>query len=108
MFAFHSNVRSFHQVKMTRCLYAMLLHHKYQPDRRTGWHLPPQNSSNYMAHLIGVKLVNHKKKLIIICRLKASFELRRCFLHATVQNSKPKYTSAHQYTVGYLPHLWFH
>ncbi|KAF6202535.1 hypothetical protein GE061_002931 [Apolygus lucorum] len=58
------------QVKMTRCLYAMLLHHKYQPDRRTGWHLPPQNSPDYTAHLIGVKLACGFEILVSQCKSK--------------------------------------
>ncbi|XP_015587367.1 protein ecdysoneless [Cephus cinctus] len=43
-------------VKMTKCLYAMATHCRYTGDPRTGWNLPPTNSSNYNAHLLGVKI----------------------------------------------------
>lgn len=43
-------------VTFTKCLYAMLIHSNYIPDRRTGWNLPPPDSSNYKAHLLGVKV----------------------------------------------------
>ncbi|KAJ6641855.1 Protein ecdysoneless [Pseudolycoriella hygida] len=41
---------------MTKCLYAMLSHNPFTPDRRTGWNVPPQNHKNYKAHMLGVKL----------------------------------------------------
>ncbi|XP_055606219.1 protein ecdysoneless [Uranotaenia lowii] len=40
----------------TKCLYAMLTHSNYLPDRRTGWNLPKANDPNYKAHMLGVKL----------------------------------------------------
>lgn len=40
----------------TKCLYAMLLHNSYLPDRRTGWSLPLATDPNYKAHVLGVKL----------------------------------------------------
>lgn len=44
------------RVKFTKCLYAMLMHNNYMPDRRTGWQMPPPSSSDFKASLIGVKL----------------------------------------------------
>ncbi|XP_053685128.1 protein ecdysoneless [Sabethes cyaneus] len=43
-------------VVFTRCLYAMLLHSNYLPDRRTGWSLPLASDANYKAYLLGLKL----------------------------------------------------
>lgn len=40
----------------TKCLYAMLLHNNYLPDRRTGWSLPLASDPNYKAHVLGLKL----------------------------------------------------
>ncbi|XP_046659614.1 protein ecdysoneless [Homalodisca vitripennis] len=44
------------RVTFTKCLYAMLTHQKYVPDRRTGWKLPPPTDPTYAAKLLGVKL----------------------------------------------------
>ncbi|KAL1128944.1 hypothetical protein AAG570_013478 [Ranatra chinensis] len=65
---FPPETRVMTQVKMTRCLYAMLLHHKYSPDRRTGWHLPPPTSPEYLAHSIGVKLACGFEILVSQCK----------------------------------------
>uniref|UniRef100_A0A1Q3F5R3 Putative mads box transcription factor n=1 Tax=Culex tarsalis TaxID=7177 RepID=A0A1Q3F5R3_CULTA len=43
-------------VVFTKCLYAMLLHNSYLPDRRTGWSLPLATDPNFKAHVLGVKL----------------------------------------------------
>ncbi|RZC37469.1 SGT1 -like ecdysoneless [Asbolus verrucosus] len=43
-------------VTFTKCLYAMLTHSKYVPDRRTGWNLPKADSPQYRAHNLGVKI----------------------------------------------------
>lgn len=43
-------------ISMTKCLYAMGTHCRYTGDPRTGWNLPPLNSSKYNAHLLGVKI----------------------------------------------------
>lgn len=48
--------RVYTRIKFTKCLYAMLTHSKYVPDRRTGWNLPPINSPQYKSHSLGVKL----------------------------------------------------
>lgn len=44
------------RVKFTKCLYAMLMHNNYMPDRRTGWQMPPPSSPDFKSSLIGVKL----------------------------------------------------
>ncbi|KAJ9592776.1 hypothetical protein L9F63_015554 [Diploptera punctata] len=43
-------------VVFTKCLYAMITHHKFNPDRRTGWNMPQANSKEFRAHNLGVKL----------------------------------------------------
>ncbi|XP_050093088.1 protein ecdysoneless [Anopheles aquasalis] len=43
-------------VTFTKCLYAMLSQSRYQPDRRTGWTIPPATDPNHKAHLLGLKL----------------------------------------------------
>nr|CAD7398115.1 unnamed protein product [Timema poppensis] len=43
-------------VMLTKCLYAMVTHQQFQPDRRTGWNLPLVHSPDYKSHLLGVKL----------------------------------------------------
>ncbi|KAG4077447.1 hypothetical protein HA402_002874 [Bradysia odoriphaga] len=48
--------RVYSSVVMTKCLYAMLMHNPFVPDRRTGWNIPPQNNARYKAHMLGVKL----------------------------------------------------
>lgn len=48
--------RVYTSVVFTKCLYAMLFHSNYLPDRRTGWDLPLNNSPQYKSHLLGVKL----------------------------------------------------
>ncbi|KAF7266105.1 ecdysoneless cell cycle regulator [Rhynchophorus ferrugineus] len=44
------------RIKFTKCLYAMLSHSKYIPDRKIGWNLPPVSSKDYKQHLLGVKV----------------------------------------------------
>uniref|UniRef100_A0A2R5LFD6 Putative mads box transcription factor n=1 Tax=Ornithodoros turicata TaxID=34597 RepID=A0A2R5LFD6_9ACAR len=43
-------------VCFTRCLYAQLRQHRYVPDRRTGWNLPPNNAPQFVSHDLGLKL----------------------------------------------------
>lgn len=43
-------------VSFTKHLYAMLTHSNYQPDRRTGWNIPPSSNKLHKAHLLGVRL----------------------------------------------------
>ncbi|XP_054288153.1 protein ecdysoneless-like isoform X1 [Macrosteles quadrilineatus] len=44
------------RVTFTKCLYAMLTHQKYMPDRRTGWNLPLTTDASYASKLLGLKL----------------------------------------------------
>jgi SGT1 protein len=48
--------RTYISVLFTKCLYAMITHNSYLPDRRTGWSLPSSASSHFKAHLLGVKI----------------------------------------------------
>lgn len=50
--------RVYTRVKFTKCLYAMLMHNNYQPDRRTGWQIPQATSAEYKSHMLGVKLAS--------------------------------------------------
>uniref|UniRef100_A0A1B0BVC2 Uncharacterized protein n=1 Tax=Glossina palpalis gambiensis TaxID=67801 RepID=A0A1B0BVC2_9MUSC len=44
-------------VCFTRCLYAMIMHTDYTPDRKIGWHLNAKpNSEEYKEDLLGIKL----------------------------------------------------
>uniref|UniRef100_A0A7G3ANP3 Putative mads box transcription factor n=1 Tax=Lutzomyia longipalpis TaxID=7200 RepID=A0A7G3ANP3_LUTLO len=44
------------RITFTKCLYAMLVHSNYNPDRRTGWNLPSTSSKNYLAQSLGMKI----------------------------------------------------
>ncbi|KAL1518015.1 hypothetical protein ABEB36_001701 [Hypothenemus hampei] len=44
------------RVKFTRCLYAMLSHSRYLPDKKTGWNLPSANSKDYKEQILGVRV----------------------------------------------------
>lgn len=48
--------RVYRTVTFTKCLYAMITHSKFVPDRRTGWNLPPPTSDKYKAHVLGMKI----------------------------------------------------
>lgn len=48
--------RVYTSVVFTKCLYAMMMHSNYLPDRRTGWQIPSSNSPHFKAHLMGVKI----------------------------------------------------
>lgn len=48
--------RVYTSVVFTKCLYAMMTHSNYLPDRRTGWQIPSNNSPHFKAHLLGVKI----------------------------------------------------
>lgn len=56
--------RTMVNVKMTKCLYAMIMHCRYTGDPMTGWNLPPVNSAIYNAHLLGVKIACGLEMLI--------------------------------------------
>ncbi|GJQ70819.1 putative SGT1 protein [Trypoxylus dichotomus] len=53
---FPPEVRVLTRVTFTKCLYAMLVNSKYQPDRKTGWNLPPPTAKAFKAYNLGVKL----------------------------------------------------
>lgn len=48
--------RVYRTVTFTKCLYAMVTHSKFVPDRRTGWNLPSPTSDKYKAHVLGMKI----------------------------------------------------
>lgn len=48
--------RVYTNVTFTKCLYAMLMHSMYLPDRKTGWNLPATNSTKFKSHSLGVKI----------------------------------------------------
>ncbi|KAK9874394.1 hypothetical protein WA026_002741 [Henosepilachna vigintioctopunctata] len=48
--------RVYTNVVFTKCLYAMLTHSKFIPDRRTGWNLPNCNNKEFKSHNLGVKI----------------------------------------------------
>lgn len=48
--------RVYTSVIFTKCMYAMIMHNNYLPDRRTGWNIPPSSSPHFKAHLLGVKI----------------------------------------------------
>lgn len=50
--------RVYTSVKFTKCLYAMLLHSYFIPDRFTGWNLPAKDMAEHKAHLLGIKVSN--------------------------------------------------
>ncbi|XP_058466833.1 protein ecdysoneless [Malaya genurostris] len=58
----------------TKCLYAMLLHANYLPDRRTGWSLPLASDPNYKAHILGLKLACGFEILASQAKTSASLE----------------------------------
>lgn len=44
-------------VRFTRCLYAILMHSDYKPDRKVGWLLDSNtNSEQYKEQIIGIKI----------------------------------------------------
>lgn len=48
--------RVYTSVRFTKCLYAMLIHNHFIPDRRTGWNLPSTKTAEHKAHLLGIKV----------------------------------------------------
>lgn len=48
--------RVYSSVLFTKCLYAMLVHQNYVPDRRTGWQIPPKTHPDHLEHSMGMKL----------------------------------------------------
>lgn len=50
--------RVYTNVTFTKCLYAMLSHSKYSPDRKTGWNLPLSSDSKFKSHNLGVRVAS--------------------------------------------------
>lgn len=48
--------RVYTSVRFSKCLYAMLLHQQYLPDRRTGWQLPVKTHRDYTEAVLGMRL----------------------------------------------------
>lgn len=48
--------RVYTPVQFSKCLYAMLLHQQYLPDRRTGWQLPHKTHEDYKEAVLGMRL----------------------------------------------------
>ncbi|KAJ8958175.1 hypothetical protein NQ318_006114 [Aromia moschata] len=85
-------------VVFTKCLYAMLTHSKYLPDRRTGWNLPPTSSPCYKAHNLGVKVACGFEILISRAKPSADIESDRGW-HLYLQSLRDK-----GYFMGLLEH----
>ncbi|XP_075224302.1 ecdysoneless cell cycle regulator [Lycorma delicatula] len=56
------------RVTFTKCLYAMLSHQKFSPDRRTGWNLPLPSDPLHAAHSLGVKIACGFEILVSQCK----------------------------------------
>ncbi|XP_066587437.1 protein ecdysoneless homolog isoform X2 [Prorops nasuta] len=78
--------RTMFNVKMTKCLYAMATHCRYTGDPRTGWNLPPANSTKYAAHLLGVKIACGLEMLV--ARANENRRQRKDKLDSISQTSK--------------------
>lgn len=48
--------RVYARVTFTKCLYAMLANSHYQPDRKTGWNLPPIGDARFKSHNFGLRV----------------------------------------------------
>lgn len=48
--------RVYTEILLSKCLYAMLVHNNFTPDRRTGWNLPLQSDKHYKSHILGIKI----------------------------------------------------
>lgn len=53
---FPPEMRIYTPITMTRCQYAMLTYHNYNPDQRIGWNLPHKNHETFKAHSLGMKI----------------------------------------------------
>jgi len=53
---FPPETRVWTSVTFTKCLYAMAMQHNFQPDRRTGWTLPPVDDPKRSSSELGLKL----------------------------------------------------
>ncbi|XP_032805421.2 protein ecdysoneless homolog isoform X1 [Petromyzon marinus] len=56
-------------VTFTRCLYAQLSQQRFDPDRRSGFQLPPPSDPTYREHSLGMKLAHGFEILCSRCAL---------------------------------------
>ncbi|XP_071943829.1 protein ecdysoneless homolog [Antedon mediterranea] len=56
------------QVKFTRCLYAEILNHSFQPPTRSEWKIPPSSNPKHKSHDLGMKLSYGLEILCSRCR----------------------------------------
>lgn len=71
--------RVYTRITFTKCLYAMLMHQNYVPDRRTGWNLPKTTDPTYKAHLMGVKLASGFEILAAQAKPTETIETSKCW-----------------------------
>lgn len=50
---------------MTKCLYAMLVQQKFNPEKKTGWDLVEPSNPQYKAEITGIKIV--KISILFLC-----------------------------------------
>ncbi|XP_060535573.1 protein ecdysoneless [Cylas formicarius] len=86
------------RVTFTKCLYAMLLHSKYVPDRRTGWNLLPVGDPEYKTHVLGVKVACGFEILVSQAKPSDDVEGDKGW-HTYLENLKEK-----GYFKGFLEH----
>lgn len=66
--------RVYTPVRFTKCLYAMLLHQQYLPDRRTGWQLPAKLHPDYKEAVLGMRLACGFEILVAGAQKKGQLE----------------------------------
>ncbi|XP_048248661.1 protein ecdysoneless homolog [Haliotis rufescens] len=55
------------RVKLTRCLYAQLMHQQFTPDKRSGYTLPASSNPKFQSHDLGMKLAHGFEILCTKC-----------------------------------------
>lgn len=53
-------------VTMTKCLYAMLIQQKFNPEKRVGWDLVETDDPQHKAQITGIKIVNTKLFILFL------------------------------------------
>ncbi|KAK4876789.1 hypothetical protein RN001_009295 [Aquatica leii] len=81
--------RVYSRVTFTKCLYAMLNHSRYTPDKRTGWNIPVISSPQYKSHSLGVKLACGFEILVSQAKPSADVDNDRGW-HSYVKSLKDK------------------
>ncbi|XP_059620082.1 protein ecdysoneless [Phlebotomus argentipes] len=69
--------RVYTRITFTKCLYAMLMHSSYTPDRRTGWNLPNSSSKSFPSHSLGMKIACGFEILASQAKPEADFNTNR-------------------------------